>query len=372
MKHRRLGVGLDHDAAFTLLFRLDGTHGGRRILCREVLEIVFRQLENLVGRYVTDDDHRDVVRRVVGSVEILEVFLGPRRDVGRPADDGELVGVRDVGRGANLFHQPADVVVVDGRAALRGNDAALALDGLGVEFEVLETLGLDFEDGFERRSREPVLVDRDVVRRGGVVLAAGRFHDAVELARLQVLCAVEHHVLEKVRESGGARVTVTPAGAHEKVKRHVGNIVIRPDDDLQAVLQCDTADLGRHALHRRRQHDGAIVDERRRLREQAADDQCGQQQDGHHGDRGVEFLAGLVDDRLGLVDVDRLLEPDRRDLVDVREIQRERQADEQNQAHELLGPVRQADDRVQVMKELYDQPACDEVDQQDLEDVATP
>ena len=52
--------------------------------------------------------------------------------------------------------------------------------------------------------------------------------------------------------------------------------------------------------------------------------------------------------------------------------ERQRQADDQDQAHELLDPVRQADDRVQVMEELYDQPACNEVDQQDLEDVATP
>ena len=324
VQHRRLRIGLDNDAARALLLRLDGADVRRRVLRRDVLEIFFREIEDLFRRYVADHDHRNVVRRVIGPVEALQVFLRPRRDVGRPADDRELVGVRDVGSGADLFHQLADIVVVDPRAALGCDDAPLALDRLRVEFQVLQPLGLDLEDGFQGGSGEPVLVHRDVVRRVGVVLAAGRFHDAVELARLQVLGAVEHHVLEEVRQARDARILVAAAGTHEEVKRHVGNVVIRPDDDLQAVVQGDAADLGRHALHRRRQHDGAVVDECRRLREQAADDQRGQQQDDHHGERGVQFLAGLVDDRLGLVDVDGLLEADRSDLVDVREIQRER------------------------------------------------
>jgi hypothetical protein len=51
-----------------------------------------------------------------------------------------------------------------------------------------------------------------------------------------------------------------------------------------------------------------------------------------------------------------ILQADRRELVNVRKVQRQRQADEQHQAHQLLDPVRQADHRMQVMKELDDQP----------------
>ena len=280
--------------------------------------------------------------------------------------------MRDIGGGANLFHQPADIVVVDGRAAFRGDDAAFVFDGLRVELEILQPFRLDLENGLERRARKPVLVDGDVIGRVGIVLAAGCLHDPVEFAGLQVLGAVEHHVFEEVRQAGDSRVLVTSARPHEIIERDIGDIVVRPDDDLEPVLQGYAANLRRHTLHRRRLHDGAIVDERRRLRKQAPDDHRGQQQDGHHGKCRIEFLAGLVNDRLGLVDVDGLLQADWCELVDVGEVHRQRQADEQYQAHELLDPVRQADDRVQVMKELDDQPARDEVDQQDLEDVATP
>jgi hypothetical protein len=70
----------------------------------------------------------------------------------------------------------------------------------------------------------------------------------------------------------------------------------------------------------------------------------------------VGACTGLIDDRLGLIDVHGFLQADRRELVNVRKVQRQRQADEQHQAHQLLDPVRQADHRMQVMKELDDQP----------------
>ena len=66
------------------------------------------------------------------------------------------------------------------------------------------------------------------------------------------------------------------------------------------------------------------------------DEHRGQQENQHHGQSGIEFLAGLVNDRLCLVDVDSLFQADRRDLVDKGEVQRERQADNQHQPDQAL------------------------------------
>ena len=66
--------------------------------------------------------------------------------------------------------------------------------------------------------------------------------------------AVEHHVLEEMREAGDARHFVAAADAHPVVERDVGDVAIGPDDDLHAVRQRGRVHLvgARHARGRRR------------------------------------------------------------------------------------------------------------------------
>ena len=66
----------------------------------------------------------------------------------------------------------------------------------GVEREMGHAVRLEVEDELERVAREPVLVHRDVVAGEGVVGAALRLHEAVELARrcrrvvpLNIMCS---------------------------------------------------------------------------------------------------------------------------------------------------------------------------------------
>ena len=150
---------------------------------------------------------------------------------------GNLVRMRDEGRGLHLLDEKAFVAVLDAQAALGIDDAALALDDLRVEGQVRDPVGLEVEHQVERAARNPVLVHGDVVAGERVVRTALRFHEPVEFAGLTLARAVEHHVLEEMREAGDAGHFVAAADAHPVVERDVRDVAVRPDDDLHAVRE---------------------------------------------------------------------------------------------------------------------------------------
>ena len=145
--------------------------------------------------------------------------------------------MRDEGRGLHLLGEEAFVAVFGAQAPLGIDHAALALDDLRIERQVGEPIGFEVEHQVERGARNPVLVHGDVVAGERVVGAALRFHEPVELAGRALRGAVEHHVLEEMREAGDARHFVAAADAHPVVERDVGDVAIGPDDDLHAVGQ---------------------------------------------------------------------------------------------------------------------------------------
>jgi hypothetical protein len=239
----RLCAPLERDTPLAELLRFLRAHLGRRRLARDRTELRADQRQRLVGIHVADDHERAVVRRVVRPVERLQVFDAPRFDVGGPADRRVLVRMREERSRLDLFEQRAGIVVVDAQAALRIDDAALALDGLRVERQVRDPIGLEIEHEFECIRREQVVVNREVVRRRRVVRSAVRFHLAIEGSRRTRRRAVEHHVLEEVRKPGDAGHFVAAARAHIVIERDARHIAVRPDDHAQAVVERFRADL---------------------------------------------------------------------------------------------------------------------------------
>ena len=121
----------------------------------------------------------------------------------------------------HLLLQAAEMTVIDAQPPLGMDDAALALDDLRIEGQIAQAVGFEFEHRFERGAREPVLIHGDVARGEGVVARAVRFERAIELARRARARAVEHHVLEEMREPRDARHFVAAADAHPVVERDV-------------------------------------------------------------------------------------------------------------------------------------------------------
>src|SRR5690606_15119276 len=66
--------------------------------------------------------------------------------------------------------------------------------------------------------------------------------NAVELPGSASARAVEHHVLEEMREPGDAGYFVAAPDAHPVVHGHVGDVPIGPNDHLHAVRK-------RHGMH---------------------------------------------------------------------------------------------------------------------------
>ena len=137
----------------------------------------------------------------------------------------------------HLLVEQRRVAVIDPQPPLRIDHLALVLDHLRIERQVGDAIALELEHQLQRRSREPVLVDGDVLRGEGVVAGALRFHEPVELAARALVRAVEHHVLEEVRQTGTAVVLVAAADAHPVVQRHARDVVIRPDHEREPVAE---------------------------------------------------------------------------------------------------------------------------------------
>ena len=117
-------------------------------------------------------------------------------------------------------------------------------DHLVGEDQVAHAVGLVAHHRRERVRRHGLVIG-GVVPGGEGVLAAADLGDlGAELAGLVVLRALEHQVLEEMRDAGFARRLV---GAADLVPDHVRDdrrAVVGDDDDLHAVVEHEVADVG--------------------------------------------------------------------------------------------------------------------------------
>ena len=86
--HLRVGLGLGVHALLGQLLDFE-RHDIRRRLrpARDALEVLLRQRLGLGRLEIAHEDERDVLRRVIGRVELVGLRLGDGREVRRPADD---------------------------------------------------------------------------------------------------------------------------------------------------------------------------------------------------------------------------------------------------------------------------------------------
>ena len=143
--------------------------------------------------------------------------------------------MRNEGGRLHLLTEECRIAVLDAQPALGIDHFALALDHLRIEGQARQPIALEIEHQLERRARERVLVDGDILRGVGVVAAAVALEQPIEFALRAVRGAVEHHVLEEVRQAGRAGALVAAAHVHPVEERDARDPVVRPHDHLQAV-----------------------------------------------------------------------------------------------------------------------------------------
>ena len=169
-------------------------------------------------------------------------------EVGHPADHRTAVGVGLVGGGHQLLEHQRARLVVGAQPALFLDHLELAAELVIGEHQVLHAVG------FERHHRRQV-GGRHLLEVRGVVLAservvapADRGHALVELARADVLGALEHHVLEHVGHARHAIGLVHGAGAVPHHVHHGRCAAVFLDDQLHAVGKGGLERVGERGL----------------------------------------------------------------------------------------------------------------------------
>ena len=154
---------------------------------------------------IAEHQQHGVIRRVVGVKEFLHVGERGGVEIGEIAV--EIVRVGPVAKRDGRQIEPRKAAVglvhhVDADFFL--HHVALVAEIFVVHFQRAHAIGFEPQDAFQRVRRHGLEIIRDVVVRGAVEHAAGRIDQANVLHLPGVLRALEHHVLEKVREAAAA------------------------------------------------------------------------------------------------------------------------------------------------------------------------
>ena len=208
--HRRQRPGLlEVDPALLGVHRLlrDVARHRRRRL-GDAGEVLIHQADRVVRLEVAGDQQRGVVRHVVGVVERADIINGRRIEVVHAADHRVLVGMHVEGMKADQLVQQAERRILDAHAALFLHHLALGDEGLLVHAQARHAIGFHPQRQRQVLRRNGLMKHRRVLVGIGVGLATNRGDDRRVLFGLDVLGALEHHVLEEMREAGPARLLV--------------------------------------------------------------------------------------------------------------------------------------------------------------------
>jgi hypothetical protein len=203
------------------------------------------QGEDLLGVHVARDHQDGVVRRIPEPVPVTHVVQTELLQIARPADHRIAIGRGVVGGGAETLIGQGLRIVVGAGAPFFLDDFQLLEEFLLAELEVAHPLGFQLEGDLQPVAGEILIVGRVVAPGEGVLLTAVLGDDARELPRRQTLGALEHHVLQDVRDAGDAAVLIARSDAIPDLRGQDGGAMIGLDQDLESVVELALVDLGR-------------------------------------------------------------------------------------------------------------------------------
>ncbi len=203
-------------------------------------EVAFDGGQCRIAVEVAGDGQDRVVRRVIGREEAAHVVERGGRQVLHRPDRRVVVRVPD--RPDELLHPllgGAVRLVVDRQAPLVLHDVPLVVElflGHGRQ-EAGHPVRLQPQGQLQLVRWQGVEVVRPIGPGRGVQRASGGLDEGEVLALGHVLGALEHHVLEQVREPGPARLLVAAADVVPQVDRHDRRPSIGGQEHPQAVVQ---------------------------------------------------------------------------------------------------------------------------------------
>ena len=219
------------------LFRFDAGLGGDDFFGLERFEIFPRQLQHLFGHHVSDDHDHRVVRRVPAFIPALQILESHVLEIIHPADGRIAVGTGGESGGAELLVGERGGLVLGAQTPFLHHHLEFLVIFLLLQQQVAHAIGFQFE-----AHRKPVflqaLVIGGVILTGkGVLLPAVFGDDAGEFARGMVFRALEHHVLQHVRQPGDAVMLVAGADLVPHLGNHHRGAMVFLHDQLETVFQ---------------------------------------------------------------------------------------------------------------------------------------
>mgnify|MGYP001077252534 CR=1 FL=1 len=174
---------------------------------------------------------------VPALVEVAHVSRGHGVEVAHPANHGAVVRRRDEDGGVLLLAEQGARLVFGAQSALFLDDLDLALEFVVGPLVVGEAVGFELHHLLEAADRNLLVVAGVVAGGEGVFLAAEGRHAARELAGLDVLGALEHHVFERMCNPRGAVDFIEGADPHPDHLYRRGRAPVGLHDQRHAVGQ---------------------------------------------------------------------------------------------------------------------------------------
>ena len=243
---RHAGVGHIDPAVGALRGLLRARRALGRGFGRDRAIVFLRQRLDLIQRHVARHDQHRRVRRIVAVVPVQRVCAGQPFHLGPPADHGAAIGVVVVLDRRNLFAKERRGVAVGALRAFLQHDLPLGLPVILADAKIGHPVRLHPHDQRQAVGGDTLEVGGEVVAGKGVVGPAIRGHGLGQFARRQRVGALEHQVFQIVGKAGLARHLV---GGSDPVPDHLHDdrgAVILDHHRLQAVVQREAADAGRH------------------------------------------------------------------------------------------------------------------------------
>src|SRR3989344_2176408 len=204
---------------------------------RNLSEIFLRLRDNLFRFYIADNHEYRVGWGIPASVPITQLLGRHGLQVGHPANHRVPVGMSLIGGGHEFFLNDRLGLVLGAPAALFHHHLDLLAKILIGQRQILQAVGFEFEGNRQARFFQLLEIGSVVVTGEGVLASAVFGDDARELIGSVLGRALEHHVLEHVRDAGDALGLVLAAHPVPDLRYHHRRAVILLDDEAQAVGQ---------------------------------------------------------------------------------------------------------------------------------------
>ena len=205
----------------------------------DVAEVLLDPRLHVLGLDVAGD-HQDRVRRAVPGVEpLMHVRERGRVQVLHRSDRRVVVGVAVRIRVLEDRQEDLAVGLVLALPLLVLDDAALLVEPCLIDGRphVAHPVGFHPQRHVERSRRHDLEVVRPVLVRRPVHAGGADPVEGLEVVVVEVLAAVEHQVLEQVREAGLAGFLVAGADVVPDVDGHDRRLVVLVDDQAQSVVE---------------------------------------------------------------------------------------------------------------------------------------